>query len=61
MTESQSGAFSIDNVLIGSSASNTKSTYNDTYVIYCISNYICDRICEKGSYTRIQFFNFKEA
>ena len=23
--------------------------------------YICDRICEKGSYTRIQFFNFKEA
>ena len=21
---------------------------------------ICDRICEKGSYTRIQIFNFKE-
>ena len=22
--------------------------------------YICDRICEKGSYTRIPFFKFKE-
>ena len=21
---------------------------------------ICDQICEKGSYTRIQFFEFKE-
>ena len=32
MTGSQSGAFAIDNVLIGSSASNAKATYNDTYV-----------------------------
>ena len=23
--------------------------------------YICDQICEKGSYTRIQFCNFDEA
>ena len=38
MTESQSGAFAIDNVLIGSSASNTKSTYNDTYVVYNVLN-----------------------
>ena len=34
MTELQSGAFAIDNVLIGASAPNTKSTYNDTYVAY---------------------------
>ena len=33
MTGSQSGgAFAIDNVLIGSSAANAKSTYSDTYV-----------------------------
>ena len=33
MTGSQSGgAFAIDNVLIGSSATNAKSTYSDTYV-----------------------------
>ena len=37
MTGSQSGAFAIDNVLIGSSASNAKSTYNDTYVA-CLNN-----------------------
>ena len=37
MTGSQSGAFAIDNVLIGSSASNVKSTYNDTYVA-CLNN-----------------------
>ena len=24
-------------------------------------NIICDRICEKGSYTRIRFCNFDEA
>ena len=27
-----------------------------TYVYMCI----CDRICEKGSYTRIRFFDFKD-
>jgi len=32
MTETQSGAFAIDNVLIGSSASIAKATYNETYV-----------------------------
>ena len=33
MTGSQSGgAFAIDNVLIGSSAADAKSTYSDTYV-----------------------------
>ena len=25
-----------------------------------VITYTCDRICEKGSYTRIQFFNFKD-
>ena len=33
MSESQSGAFAIDNVLIGSSDSSSKSTYSDTYVV----------------------------
>ena len=31
------------------------------YDVQTVCECICDRICEKGSYTRIQFFNFKEA
>ena len=30
-------------------------------IIFYIVIMICDRICEKGSYTRIRFFNFDEA
>ena len=32
----------------------------NTYVQQLRIAYICDRICEKGSYTRIQCFDFKD-
>ena len=39
------------------------SNVNIVYYNYVNTHFIiiCDRICEKGSYTCIQFFNFKEA
>ena len=36
----------------------TCSCHGTTHEVYVFA--ICDRICEKGSYTRIQFFDFKE-
>ena len=41
-------------------ASVLKFLYQVVFSFIDLLNTICDWICEKGSYTRIQFFNFKE-
>ena len=42
ITEMQTGAFAIDNVLIGPSTYDFGSTYNDTYVVIHCYNHCCE-------------------
>ena len=38
----------------------TRNLFCSYVYVLKMTSHICDRICEKGSYTCIQFFNFKE-